>query len=88
MYNTNVVGDCRELLKISQRRKNFQSERFRTKIALDVYTYVCMSKLSTMRQVKSENGNPMADETLDDTTSTGSDKGKILSGKSRPKASH
>jgi len=30
----------------------------------------------------------MADETLDDTTSTGSDKVTILSGKSRPVASH
>jgi len=80
MYNINVVGDCRELLKISQRRKIFQSERFRTKIALDIYTYVCMSKFSTTRQVKSENRNPMADETLDDTTSTGNDKGTILSG--------
>jgi len=38
-----------------------------------------------MRQVKSENRNPMADETLDDTTSTGSDKGTILSAKSRPR---
>jgi len=44
MYNTNGVGDCRELLKISQRRKVFQTERFRTEIALDVYTYVCVSK--------------------------------------------
>ena len=88
MYNTNVVGDCRELLKVSQRRKIFQSERFRTKIALDVYPYVCMSKLSTMRQVKSENRNPMADETLDHTASTGNDKGTILSGKSLLKASH
>ena len=69
MYNTNGVGDCRELLKISQRRKIFQTERFRTKIALDVYTYVCVSKFCAMKQVKSENQNRMADETLDDTTS-------------------
>jgi len=81
MYNTNVVGNCTELLKISQRRKIFQTERFRTKIALDAYTYVCVSKFCTMKQVKSENTNRMADETLDDTTSTGGDKGTILSGK-------
>jgi len=88
IYNTNGVGDCRELLQISQRRKIFQTERFRTDIALDVYTYVCVSKFCTMKQVKSENKNRMADETLDDTTSTGSDKGTILSGKPRPQASH
>jgi len=69
MHNTNVVENCRELLKISQRRKIFQTERFRTKIALDVYTYVCVSKFCAMKQVKSENQNRMADETLDDTTS-------------------
>jgi len=36
MYNTNGIGDCRELLKISQRTKVFQTERFRTKNAIDV----------------------------------------------------
>jgi len=41
-----------------------------------------------MKQVKSENRNRMAEERLDDTTSTGSDKGTILSGKPRPQASH
>jgi len=41
-----------------------------------------------MIQVKSENRNQMADERLDDTTSTGIDKGTILSGKPRPQASH
>jgi len=55
LYHTNDVEDCRELLKISQRRKIFQTERFRTEIALDIYTYVCGSKFSTMKQVKSEN---------------------------------
>jgi len=88
MYNTNGVGDCRELLKISQRRKIFQTERFRTEIALDIYTYVCVSKFSTMKQLKSENRHRMADETLDDATSTGIDKGTILSGKPRSQASH
>ena len=88
MYNTNGVGDCRELLKISQRRKVFQTERFRTEIALDVYTYVCVSKFSTIKQVKSENRNRIADETLDDTTGTGIDKEAMLSGKPRPQASH
>jgi len=65
----------------------FQIERFRTEIALDVYTYVCLSKFSTMKQIKSKNRNRVADETLDDTTSTGIDKGTILSGKPRPQAS-
>ena len=86
MYNTNGFGDCRELLKISEER--FFKQRFRTKIALDVYTYMGVRKFSTMKQVKSENKNRMADETLDDTTSTGIDKGTILSGKPRPQASH
>jgi len=52
MYNTNVVGDCRELLKISQRRKIFESERFRTKIALDVYTYVCLKRRLVVQNLK------------------------------------
>jgi len=43
-----------------------------------------MSKFSTMRQFKSANRNAKADEALDDTTSTGSNKGTILSVKSWP----
>ena len=78
----------KELLKISQRRKIFQTERFRTEIALDIYTYVWGSKFSTMKQVKPENRHRMADETLGGTTSTGIDKGRILSGKPRSQASH
>jgi len=41
-----------------------------------------------MKQVKSKNRNLMADQTLDDSTSTGIDKRTILSGKPRPRASH
>jgi len=88
MYNTNGFGDCRELLKISQGRKIFQTARVRNKITIDVYTYMGVWKISTMKQVKSENKNRMVDETLDDTTSTGIDIGTILSGKPRPQASH
>jgi len=47
-------------------------------------TSVCESTFSTMKQVKSESRNRMADKTLDDsfrlaTTNTGIDKGTIVS---------
>ena len=74
--------------KLVSEERYFKLKRFRTEIALDVYTYVCVSTFCTMKQVKSENRNRMADERLDDTISTGSDKGTILSGKPRPQASH
>jgi len=51
-------------------------------------TYVCESTFSTMKQGRSTNRNRMADETLNDTTNTGINKGTILSGKPRPQASH
>jgi len=68
MCNTSGIKDCRELLEISQQRKISQTERFRTKNALDVWKHirVCESTFSTMKQVKSKNRNRMADEALDD----------------------
>ena len=47
-------------------------------------TSVCESTFSTMKQVKSESRNRMADKTLDDslrlaTTNTGIDEGTIVS---------
>jgi len=58
---------------------------------LDIY--VCESKFSTMKQVKSKNRKRMADETLNDslrlaTTKTGIDEGMIVSEKPRPQASN
>jgi len=42
MYNTNGVINYRERLEISQQAWISETERFRTKIALDVWnTYVC-----------------------------------------------
>ena len=68
MHNTNGVRpDCRELLEISQQRQISETEIFCTINALDVWKiYVCNSKVSKMKQVKSKNRNRMADETLDD----------------------
>ena len=40
MYNTNGVRDCRELLEVSQESYLSQSEKFRTKNALDVWKHI------------------------------------------------
>jgi len=68
MHNTNGVRpDCRELLEINQQRQISETKIFCTTNVLDVWkTYVCKSKVSKMKQVKSKNRNRMADETLDD----------------------
>ena len=52
--------DCREILEISQQSEASQTERFRTKNALNVW-----STVSAMKQVKSKNRNQIAYETLD-----------------------
>jgi len=56
-------------------------------------TCVCEGKFSTIKEVKSENSNWMAGETLDDSlwlaaTNPGIDMGKIMSETPRPQASH
>ena len=40
MYNINGVRHCREPLEISQQTKISQTERFRTKNALDVWKHI------------------------------------------------
>jgi len=58
-------------------------------------THVCVRvrTFSTMKQVKSQHRNRMADETLDDslrlsTPNTGIEQEKIMSENPRPQASH
>jgi len=39
-YNSNGIRDCKELLEISQQKYISQTERFRTKYALDVWKHI------------------------------------------------
>jgi len=41
MYNTNGITDCRELPDTSQQRQIFQTERLRSKNAVDVWMHTC-----------------------------------------------
>jgi len=42
MYNTNGIRDCRQFPESSQQRKVSQTDRCRTKNALDVWKHTCV----------------------------------------------
>jgi len=51
MYNTNGVGDCRELPKIKSVNKDLTLKDFALKmLSMFGNTYVCESKFSTMKK--------------------------------------
>ena len=67
MYNTNGVRDCGELLEISSKDRFPKLKDFTLKMhSMYGNTYVCDRTFSTMKQVKYENRNLLADETLGD----------------------
>jgi len=87
MCNINGFGDCRELREISQQRYVSQTERFRTKNALDVWKhmrvwkYVIYDEASQIWKEKSNGRRRTVWQSSTCTTNTVIGKGTIVSEK-------